>query len=415
MTQAQQNQIIARFQALTGLVPGEVMNNMHKKRGASVIALVALLSLTGCEKQPPAGPQGAAAPREVEATTVNPESFTVISELPGRVEPVRVAQVRARVAGIVLSRNFIEGSDVKAGQVLFQIDPAPFKAALSKAQGDLARTEATLAEAQATLKRYEPLVKIEAISQQAYDTAKATQLNAVAARRAAQADVETARLNLGYATVNAPISGRIGRASVTEGALVGQNETTLLATIQQLDPVHVDFTQPVADALRMRAALQDGRLPKGGEDALTLSVEGTDYKRRGTLLFTDVDVERSTGQVALRARFGNPDGLLLPGMYVRVQTPQSVSDKAILVPQRAVQRGSDGSAKVLVIGTDGTVQARPVKTGVMQDARWQILEGLSGGEQVIHGAMTGLNPGDNVVAKAAQPKNAVAPQPSSAR
>lgn len=347
--------------------------------------------------------------------TVKAEAFTVVSELPGRVEPVRVAQVRARVAGIVLSRNFTEGSDVKAGQVLFQIDPAPFKAALSKAQGDLARTEATLAEAAATLKRYEPLVKIEAVSQQAYDTAKAAQMNALAARRAAQADVETAQLNLGYATVKAPISGRIGRADVTEGALVGQNETTLLATIQQLDPVHVDFTQPVAEALRMRAAMQDGRLPKGGEDALTLSVEGTDYQRRGTLLFTDVDVERSTGQVALRARFGNPDGLLLPGMYVRVQTPQSVSNDAILVPQRAVQRGSDGTAKVLVIGNDGSVQAREVKTGAMQDARWQILEGLNAGEQVIYGAMTGLNPGDKVTVKAAQPQGDANSQPSSAR
>lgn len=391
------------------------MDNMRKTRIASVIALVALIGLAGCDKQQPAGQHGAGAPREVEALTLKTEPFTVVSELPGRVEPVRVAQVRARVAGIVLSRNFTEGSDVKAGQVLFQIDPAPFKAALSKAQGDLARTEATLAEAAATLKRYEPLVKIEAVSQQAYDTAKSAQMNALAARRAAQADVETAQLNLGYATVKAPISGRIGRADVTEGALVGQNETTLLATIQQLDPVHVDFTQPVAEALRMRAAMQDGRLPKGGEDALTLSVEGTDYQRRGTLLFTDVDVERNTGQVALRARFGNPDGLLLPGMYVRVRTPQSVVNEAILVPQRAVQRGSDGTAKVLVIGNDGTVQARPVKTGAMQDSRWQITEGLSAGEQVIHGAMTGLNPGDKVVLKAAKPQGDANSQPSSAR
>lgn len=385
---------------------------MHRGRIATAVALAAILGLSGCEQQKAEQAQGAAGPREVEALAVKTEPFTVISELPGRVEPVRTAQVRARVAGIVLSRNFTEGSDVKAGQVLFQIDPAPFKAALSKAQGDLARSEATLFDAQATLKRYEPLVKIEAVSQQAYDTAKAAMQNAQAARRAAQADVETAQLNLGYATVKAPISGRVGRASVTEGALVGQNETTLLATIQQLDPVHVDFTQPVADALRMRAAMQDGRLPKGGEEALTLSVEGTDYQSRGTLLFTDVDVERNTGQVALRARFNNPNGLLLPGMFVRVQAPQSVDPHAILVPQRAVQRGADGNARVMVIGTDGTAQTRPVQTGAMQDSRWQITEGLKPGEQVIVGAMNGLNPGDKVSVKAAtQTQAAVVAQP----
>lgn len=374
------------------------MNKLQEIRLA--LALAAILGLYGCEGQPPETARQASAPRQVEALTVRPESFTVISELPGRVEPVRVAQVRARVAGIVLHRNFTEGSDVKAGQVLFQIDPAPFKAALSKAQGDLARSEATLFDAQTTLKRYEPLVKIEAVSQQAYDTAKAAVQNALAARRAAQADVETAQLNLGYATVKAPISGRIGRASVTEGALVGQNEATLMATIQQLDPVYVDFTQPVAEALRMRAAIQDGRLPKGGEDALSLIVEGTDYERRGTLLFADVDVERSTGQVALRARFNNPDGLLLPGMYVNVRAPQSIDPRAILLPQRAVQRSADGSARVLVIGNDGSAQPRAVKTGVMQASRWHITEGLSDGEQVIVGAMNGLNPGDKVTVKA---------------
>lgn len=374
------------------------MNKLQETRLA--LALAAMLGLYGCEGQPPETARQASAPRQVEALTVRPESFTVISELPGRVEPVRVAQVRARVAGIVLHRNFTEGSDVKAGQVLFQIDPAPFKAALSKAQGDLARSEATLFDAQTTLKRYEPLVKIEAVSQQAYDTAKAAVQNALAARRAAQADVETAQLNLSYATVKAPISGRIGRASVTEGALVGQNEATLMATIQQLDPVYVDFTQPVAEALRMRAAIQDGRLPKGGEDALSLIVEGTDYERRGTLLFADVDVERSTGQVALRARFNNPDGLLLPGMYVNVRAPQSIDPRAILLPQRAVQRSADGSARVLVIGNDGSAQPRAVKTGVMQASRWHITEGLSDGEQVIVGAMNGLNPGDKVTVKA---------------
>ena len=364
-----------------------------------MVTLLSAAALAGCEQKPQQDQSAATAPRLVESVAVKTESLTVINELPGRVEPVRVAQVRARVAGIVLTRNFEEGADVKAGAVLFQIDPAPFKAALSKAQGDLARTEATLFEARATVKRYESLVEIEAVSRQTYDTARATLQNAVAAKRSAQADVETAQLNLGFATVRAPISGRIGRALVTEGALVGQAETTLMATIQQLEPVFVDFTQPVADALHMRAAIQEGRLPKGGEDALSLSIDGTDYTSTGTLLFTDVEVDRTTGQVLLRARFANPQGVLLPGMYVRVRTPQSVNANAILVPQRAVQRSGDGTARVLVIGQDGAVEARPVKTGAMQDSRWQITEGLKADEQVIVGNMTGINPGDKVVPK----------------
>ncbi|RMU97426.1 Secretion protein HlyD [Pseudomonas coronafaciens pv. coronafaciens] len=383
-----------------------MMSSLSDWRFVPGLALLAVLGLAGCEQKPAQDHAASAPPKGVEAFTVNTEPFTVIDELPGRIEPVRVAQVRARVAGIVLTRNFEEGADVKAGAVLFQIDPAPFKAALSKAQGDLARTEATLFETQATAKRYESLVEIEAVSRQTFDTARSALQNAVAAKKSAQADVETARLNLGYATVRAPISGRIGRATVTEGALVGQGETTLMATIQQLDPVYADFTQPAAEALRMRAAIQEGRLPKGGEDALSLSVDGTDYKSTGTLLFTDVAVDRTTGQVSLRARFANPKGVLLPGMYVRVRTPQRVDANAILVPQRAIQRSSDGAARVLVISQDGAVETRPVKTGAMQDSRWQITEGLKTGEQVIVGNMSGLNPGDKVTAKSppAQPK-----------
>ncbi|RMS74662.1 efflux RND transporter periplasmic adaptor subunit [Pseudomonas savastanoi] len=383
------------------------MSSLSDWRVMPAVALLAVLGLAGCEQKQQQDHAASTAPKEVEAIAVKAESFTVVDELPGRIEPVRVAQVRARVAGIVLTRNFEEGADVKAGAVLFQIDPAPFKAALSKAQGDLARTEATLFETQATVKRYESLVEIEAVSRQTFDTARSALQNAIAAKKSAQADVETARLNLGYATVKAPISGRIGRAMVTEGALVGQGETTLLATIQQLDPVYADFTQPVADALQMRAAIQEGRLLKGGEDALSLSVDGTDYKSTGTLLFTDVAVDRTTGQVSLRARFANPKGVLLPGMYVRVRTPQRVDANAILVPQRAVQRSSDGAARVMVIAQDGTVEVRPVKTGAMQDSRWQITEGLKASEQVVVGNMTGLNSGDKVVAKSpsAQPQS----------
>ena len=240
------------------------------------------------------------------------------SSLPGRVEPMRVAEVRARVAGIVLSRNFEEGADVKAGDVLFRIDPAPFKAALSRAQGEVAKADAALSDAQAVLRRYTPLVKIEAVSQQDFDAASAAVKSAQAARRSAQADVETAQLNLDYATVKAPISGRIGRAQVTEGALVGQNEATVMAKIQQLDPIYVDFTQPVADMLRMREAMQTGELGQEEGADISISIDGADRTRSGRLLFSDIAVDRGTGQVSLRGEFANPDVLLLPGMYVRV-------------------------------------------------------------------------------------------------
>ncbi|MFJ4392608.1 MexC family multidrug efflux RND transporter periplasmic adaptor subunit [Pseudomonas soli] len=329
----------------------------------------------------------------VETVTLASEQLALAATLPGRVEPMRVAEVRARVAGIVLHKRFEEGADVKAGDVLFQIDPAPFKAALARVEADLARAQAVQQEAQARVKRYEPLVKIEAVSQQDFDTASAELRSAQAAVRSAQADVQTARLNLGYATVTAPISGRIGRALATEGALVGQGDATLMARIQQLDPIYVDFTQSAAEALRLRQALKDGALGAGDDKALTAQVEGTDYQRQGALMFTDVAVDRGTGQVTLRGRFDNADGILLPGMYVRVRTPQGTDQQAILVPQRAVQRGSDGEARVLVVGTGNLAEARSVRTGGMHGSRWQITEGLRAGDQVIVGGPAGLAPG----------------------
>lgn len=360
-----------------------------------ISALVAAMALAGCgpSGEPEAGAEVA---RPVDVVAVVTEPLVLTSELPGRIEPVRVAEVRARVAGIVLQKRFAEGADVKAGDLLFQIDPAPLKAAVSRAEGELARAQASLYEAQARVKRYQPLVKIEAVSQQDFDSATADMRSAQAAVRSAQADLETARLNLGYASVKAPISGRIGRALVTEGALVGQGEATLMARIQQLDPIYADFTQPVADALRLREALKGGNLSAGQSQALSIRVDGTDYERQGELLFTDVSVDRGTGQVSLRGTFANPDGVLLPGMYVRVTAPQGSDAKAILVPQRAVQRATDGSAHVLVIGADSRVETRQVQTGAMQGSRWQISQGLASGDQVIIGGLTGLQPGSKV-------------------
>lgn len=367
-------------------------------------------ALAGCgQGESPATTEEPARP--VEVVVAAPEPLVLTTELPGRIEPMRVAEVRARVAGIVLQKRFEEGADVKAGDLLFQIDPAPLKAAVSRAEGELARAQATAHEAQARLKRYEPLVKIEAVSQQDFDVATADLRSAQAAVRSAQADLETARLNLGYASVKAPISGRIGRALVTEGALVGQGEATLMARIQQLDPIYADFTQPAADALRLRETLKGGARSADPRQALSLRVEGTDYERRGELLFTDVSVDRGTGEVSLRGVFGNADGVLLPGMYVRVTTPQGSDPEAILVPQRAVQRATDGSAQVLVVGADGRAEARPVRTGVMQGSRWRIEQGLASGDKVIVGGLAGLQPGAKVEAHPVQQPTQQASRP----
>ncbi len=367
-------------------------------RGALLCVLAALV-LAGCdysgwEMEPPP-------PREVDVMTVKREPFTLTTALPGRVEPIRIAEVRARVAGIILKRQFEEGSDVAAGQELFQIDPAPFQAAVARAEGQLAQAEAQLAQAQATVRRYEPLVKIDAVSHQDFDAAKATLQSAHAIKRSALADVQTAKLELGYSTVRAPIAGRIGRAEVTEGALVGQGEVTLLARIQQLNPVYVDFKQPVGDALRLRQTISDA--PENDpHNSLTLSFDGGSIDSRGSLQFADVAVDRGTGEVTLRGRFDNPKGDLLPGMYVRVHAPQAHSN-SIFLPQRAVQRDPTGQASVMVLGPNDVAESRAVETGVMQGSRWQIKGGLEEGDQVIISSLVAIEPGSTVIPRRGKP------------
>lgn len=374
---------------------------LNKRRGLPLAALVlaALAALAaGCGRNEAPAAAGDALP-VVQAVTVQPAPLALSSELPGRIEPVRVAEVRARVAGIVLRRHFEEGVDVRAGQVLFQIDPAPLRAALSRAQGQLASAEAALLDARAVVGRNAPLVAQEAVSRQDFEAMQARLQAAQAARQSAQAEVQAAALNLEYATVRAPIAGRIGRALVTEGALVGQGEATPMALVQQLDPVYADFQQPVAEAQRLRAALAEGRLAQtAGKDGtpVSLKVDGTGLQRTGRLMFSDVTVDRGTGQMALRGRFDNRDGMLLPGMYVRVTVGQGVDPAAILVPQRAVQRSTDGQAHVLVVDGQDTLQMRPVQTAAMHGAQWQISAGLKGGERVVVGRMAGLQPGARV-------------------
>ncbi|MFG0599505.1 efflux RND transporter periplasmic adaptor subunit [Delftia sp. WSY_4] len=371
---------------------------LNKRRGLPLAALVLAALAAGCGRNEAPAAAGDALP-VVQAVTVQPAPLALSSELPGRIEPVRVAEVRARVAGIVLRRHFEEGADVRAGQVLFQIDPAPLRAALSRAQGQLASAEAALIEARAVVGRNAPLVAQEAVSRQDFEAMQARLQAAQAARQSAQAEVQAAALNLEYATVRAPIAGRIGRALVTEGALVGQGEATPMALVQQLDPVYADFQQPVAEAQRLRAALAEGRLAQtAGKDGtpVSLKVDGTGLQRTGQLLFSDVTVDRGTGQMALRGRFDNRDGMLLPGMYVRVTVGQGVDPAAILVPQRAVQRSTDGQAHVLVVDGQDTLQMRPVQTATMHGAQWQISAGLKGGERVVVGRMAGLQPGARV-------------------
>mgnify|MGYP006272724059 CR=1 FL=1 len=318
--------------------------------------------------------------------TVAQSAVPLVTELPGRTEAYRVAQVRARVAGIVQQRLFAEGADVRAGQLLFKLDDVPLNAALASAQATLARAEANLMQAQAQAERAKPLLEAKAISEQ-------EAVNALAARKQAEADVaagkaavQTAQINLGYASVTAPIAGRIGRALVTEGALVGQGEATPLALVQQIDPIYVNFTQPAADLLRLRNAVQSGALKTtGSKQAATVRVvleDGSTYPMPGRLLFSDWSVDPSSGQITLRAEVPNPKGQLLPGLYVRVRIEQAEAPQAVLLPQQAVSRGNSGDT-VRVVGSDGQVSTRTVKVGSARDSQWVVLDGLKDGEQVM--------------------------------
>ena len=366
----------------------------------ALAASALLLALAACgDKPPPAGPPGGGTPpAEVGVVTVTPGDVALVTELPGRLEASRVAQVRARAAGIVLQRLFREGSDVRAGQPLFKIDPASYAATYSSAQAGLAKAQANAAQATMLAERYQPLVEANAISKQDYANAVAAQKTAEADVAAARASVQTAGINLGYASVTAPISGRIGRALVTEGALVGQGEATPLALIQQIDPMYVNFTQSATEVLNLRRALDAGRLKRAGQDAASVKIlleDGTQHARAGRLLFSDLTVDPTSGQVTLRAEVPNPGTVLLPGMYVRVQLEQAKASNAILLPQQAVTRSAQGDM-VMVVGADGKVAARPVKIGAEQSGRWVVLEGLKAGEQVMVDGFQKLRPGATV-------------------
>ena len=318
--------------------------------------------------------------------TVETESVPLVTELPGRINATREAQVRARATGILLKRLFNEGANVKEGDVLFEIDPAPLQAALNSAQAAVVKTEATLKEARARVNRYKELVGINAVSKQVYDEAVATLGQNEAELQANKAAIETAQLNFGYAKVTAPISGRIGKALVTEGALVSATDATPLAVIRQLDPVYFDFTQSSTEVLRLKRAMEAGAIQSAGpgEAKVTLILEdGTTYSHTGKLLFSDIAVDPTTGMITLRAEFPNPENHLLAGMFARAQLVEGVKADAVTIPQRTIGRGAAGSSTVLVVNNENKVELRNIDIDRAIGNKVVVAKGLKAGERIM--------------------------------
>lgn len=371
---------------------------MNKNRGLTPLAAVLMLSgslvLTGCDNKDSqqAGQQQAP---EVGITTLKSAPLKITTDLPGRTSSFRIAEVRPQVSGIILKRNFVEGSDIKAGESLYQIDPATYQAAYDSAKGDLAQAQANAQIAALTVKRYKPLLGTKYISQQDYDTAAATQSQTAAAVQAAQAAVESARINLAYTKVTSPISGRIGKSSVTEGALVQNAQTTALATVQQLDPIYVDVTQSSEDFIRLREELNSGQLQQtnGKAEVKLLTQDGKEYSQSGTLEFSDVTVDETTGSITLRAVFPNPDHNLLPGMFVRARLDEGTNPNALLVPQQGITRTPTGQATAMVVGADNKVEVRNVTADQAFGDKWLVTSGLKDGDRVITTGLQRVKPG----------------------
>ncbi|KJV46682.1 multidrug transporter [Pantoea sp. BL1] len=393
---------------------------MNKNRGLAPLAAVLMLSgsfvLTGCDdnKSQQAAQQQ---PPEVGVVTLKNEPLKITTELPGRTSAFRVAEVRPQVSGIILKRNFEEGTDIKAGVSLYQIDPATYQAAYDSAKGDLAQAQANAHVAQLTIKRYKPLLGTKYISQQDYDTAAATAAQTAAAVQAAQANVETARINLAYTKVTSPISGRIGKSSVTEGALVSSGQTTALATVQQLDPMYVDVTQSSDDFLRLRAELESGQLKQNdGKANVTLLMQnGNAYTQPGTLEFSDVTVDETTGSITLRAIFPNPDHRLLPGMFVRARLDEGTNPTALLVPQQGVTRTPTGQATAMVVGADNKVEVRNITANQAFGDKWLVTDGLKEGDRVITVGLQRAKPGAQVTPQEVKDDAKAAPESQSAK
>lgn len=379
-------------------------------------ATAAALSLTACGNDAgQAKAQAAGAPPPaVTVIETSASSVPLINELPGRTTPYLVAEIRPQVTGIVQKRLFKEGGEVKAGQPLYQIDPATYQATYDSAKAALARAEATLKSASLTAQRYQELVKIQAVSTQANDDAQAALQQAKADVASAKAAVTSARVNLDYTRLSSPISGRIGRSSVTRGALVTANQTEALATVQQLDPIYVDLTQSTTALLDLKQKIaagkvttQDGKMP-----VMLMFENGSEYAQAGTLAFSEVTVDETTGSVTLRAEFPNPDGTLLPGMFVRARIQQGETTRAVLIPHEAVNRDARGNAVVMVVGADNKVEARTVTTDRVLGDQWVVTDGLAGGERIITEGLQKVRAGMVVTPEAKQPASAPAQAPA---
>src|SRR5580698_2713434 len=359
------------------------------------VLLASLVLLTACHKEaPPPRP-----PAEVGVITLKTQPVSIVTELPGRTVAYRIAEVRPQVNGVVLKRLFIEGSEVKAGQQLYQIDPAPFQASFESAQASLARAQATATSTRLLAQRYKPLSEARAVSQQDYDNAVAAQDQAAADVASAKASLESARINLAYTRVFAPISGRTGRSSVTEGALVSANQTNALVVIQQLDPIYVDATQASKVLLHLQRAFSEGQLKKVGDEqaeAKLILEDSSAYPLSGKLQFTEVTVDTGTGSVTLRAVFPNPQSILLPGMFVRERLEEGVNEKGLLVPQRAVAHNALGEATVTVIGADNKAAIRVVKTDRAIGDQWLVSSGVAPGDKVVVVGIQSVRPGSVV-------------------
>lgn len=358
---------------------------MQKKPAfAAMVSAVALATFTlvGCQEASAPPPQQTP---QVGIVTLQAEPYTLTTELPGRTSAFRIAEVRPQVDGIIQKRLFQEGTEVKAGQQLYQIDPSVYQASLKSA-------EATLASARSLADRYKALVSDQAVSRQSYDEARAAQLTAEAA-------LEKARIDLRYTKVLAPISGRIGRSAVTEGALVNNGQATAMATIQQLDPIYVDVTQSTKELLRLRRDLESGQLQKAGDNAakvrLTLE-DGSTYEHEGTLEFSEVSVDEGTGSVTLRAMFPNPEHTLLPGMFVHAQLSSGVNQQAILAPQQGVTRDLKGQAVAMVVNAENKVEMRQLEADRAVGDRWLVTKGLNPGDRLITEGLQFVQPGIEV-------------------
>ena len=394
----------------------------HPRLMAAALLLAAGLTLSACGKKQAPKPQGG--PPEVGVITVQTQRVALTTELSGRTSAQMVAEVRPQVSGIIQKRVFVEGSDVTAGQPLYQIDPASFQAAYASAKAVQGKAEATLGSVRLKAERYQDLVKIKAVSQQDNDDAQASLKLAEAELAAAKAAVETARINLAYTRVVAPISGRIGRSTVTDGALVTANQAGALATIQQLGTMYVDVTQSSAELLKLKQNLASGQLKRDSATAQAkvklLLEDGSAYPLPGMLRFSEVTVDQSTGSITLRATFPNPKQVLLPGMFVRALLEEGVDEQAILVPQRGVTRNPKGDAMVMVVGAEEKVEPRVIQVVRTVGENWLVSGGLKPGDRVILEGLQKARPGTPVKAVpfGAKPEAApagVATQPAAAK